>query len=187
MANLLPTKEQKHIYSERRNRFIIVVLIGLLGSMLIATLLLLPSFVLTSSSLAQAHVQLESIQKLSDLTRDTDANAQVTQLEADVHNLQETMSNESALSTLDDILGRITDNVQVQVITYRHVGENVVLTLGGRAGTRDALLAFKDALENSTQIASVDLPVASLADRYDIAFTLTLTLSGNSLSDSISR
>lgn len=63
----------------------------------------------------------------------------------------------------------------IDITEFVFGGEGQV-TLSGVADTRSALSTFRDYLEEDERFGSVELPLSSLVNDQDAAFTITLTL-----------
>lgn len=72
---------------------------------------------------------------------------------------------------LSELVKNTSNGIRLNSLTLDAV--KPTLSLVGVASTRDALIAFQDALNNLDFVDSSELPIASLAQQRNITFTLT--------------
>lgn len=176
VVNLLPIKDARRVMWEHRRRVAIVFMLLVMCSAVVALLFIVPSFIVVWSGASDFDDQLEATRTLVDLQRKQSGGSEVVELSERSALLEEALVRRTATSILEDVAPRIPEGVSVWQFTYSLGGEEVSVSILGTATTRAALIAFGDALRQSSLFSRVDVPVSSLARNEDIEFTLTLSL-----------
>lgn len=176
VVNLLPIKDARRVTGEHRRRVAIVFMLLLMCSAVVALLFIIPSFIVVWSGASGFDDQLEATKTLVDLQRKQGGGSEVIELSERSVLLEEALSRRSATSILQDIAPRVPEGVSVRQFSYSLGEGDISVSVLGTAATRAALIAFGDALRQSSLFSRVDVPVSSLAKNEDIEFTLTLLL-----------
>ncbi len=176
MANLLPSYERQELARERMRRLVSVVLALVSGVFVLGIVLLIPSFVAVMSSREAGAERLKTTRGLLDRQRDATAIADVGSIQEKIDSVITTNDALSASDTLGRIVEIVPDAVVLQSILWRDEGESVFLDMTGSAATRNALIAFGDALRSSGLFTDVTIPIESLAPQTNLQFRLSLTL-----------
>ncbi len=173
MSNILSQKEKLIIRKEYRMRVFAVTLAFILASILLAIILLIPSFILTLYK-GKAVVDLstkvpERVEDLATFNQKLEAAKKITAVLT-----PETVSY-TPTAIIDVILKTKTSGNSVTSITYEKAKDNVVsISVKGEASTRIGLLDFTRALEKQPRINKIDLPVSSFAKDTDIPYTFDI-------------
>ncbi len=152
----------------------VVALIFILSSVILAGLLLVPSYFLTILKSNAAEKVVQSV-KVSEGSEETSEKIQYAKHIA-------TMLKPSDVKIMPiEIISLITKHKGAQTkitsITYiRNEKNEIITTVRGEAKTRQDLVRFKDNLEGESKIAAAALPVSSFAQNTDIEFALTISL-----------
>lgn len=162
---------------EHRRRVGIIALSMLSFSMVLALLFSIPSVIVTWSGVGGFDTQLESTKTLVALQRKQAGGDAVNDLLLRADMLEESLTRRTPLSILEEIVPRIPAEVSVKQFSYSAEGEEIVVTVLGKAATRNALIEFGNNLRQSALFSRVDVPIASLAKSENIEFSLTLSLS----------
>ncbi len=166
MANVLPIEEKKRVLRTLRARFITVTALVLLLGATLAALALSPAIL--SVRLAQAN--LPSDETLSETARDDQAkHARAFALVGALGPIANSTSSPVGMFTA--ALAEKPASVHITSINYSR-GR---LILSGDGGTRQAMNAYKEALETSGSFTTVEVPVAALVGTQEGRFTITLT------------
>lgn len=181
MANLLPAAERARVRGERYTRLGVYALLAVFLSILLGGVLVLPSFFVVKSREKTLIAQRDALTKLIELKRGSTAGVAINDLKDRLALLEKALVAPSAHDLFIDIIGRLPAGVVIWDYTFkRETSGTVTATLAGRAATREALLAFGDALKQSGRFGPVDIPVAALARSENLPFSLSLMV----LSDS---
>lgn len=168
--NLLPTEHKKEIRRAKMFLFIHEII-----------LFIFIAIVLGSATLLAARLMLE--QKFREVVIEkTPGTTKISRLNRNIQNINqrlialEEITQKSA--TWSDTILKIITQTPPQ-INYKSfsIFEDKSIKLHGTADTRDALMNFKNTLESSDYIASVDLPLRYLVKTQDIDFNLKIILS----------
>lgn len=175
MRNLLTNQFKKTLRQEYLLRLVgvggWVVIIG----MVIGTLSLLPSYFLTDTrhdGLTQRYRVVQA--SIASLTEDT-SKAPLAKLKQKLDVLSQDKEENRLTEALLAVLAKRGEAIDITSFAYGKMAGSTNLKIRGVAGSRDALLSFKKALEQDGRFEKVDLPVSNLAKEKDIAFDLTLT------------
>lgn len=178
VVNLLPIKDARRVRNEHRRRVAVICMLLLMVSAVVATLFIIPSFIVVWSGASGFDNQLEATKTLVDLQRKQGGGSEVVELSERSALLEKSLSRRTATSILEDVAPRIPEGVSVRQFAYSLGEKEITVSILGTATTRAALIAFGDALRQSPLFSRVDVPVSSLAKNEDIDFTLTLSLDG---------
>lgn len=176
MANLLPSHERQELAHQRMRRLVSAILVLISGVFVIGIVLLIPSFVAAISSREAGRVRLETTRQLLDRQKDATAASDVASTKEKVSLVIHDANALSASDILARVVGIVPSQVSLQSILWRYEGEAAFLDMTGSAATRNALIAFGDALRSSGLFTDVTIPIESLAQQNDLHFRLSLTL-----------
>ena len=180
MINLLPQEYQTSLAKERFQRFIIVAGILCLILVLVALILLLPAIFSVklqqkvfqaNLDIAQKNTALNRVDEISNTLRDLNNKIELFNAQA-----QKVRNISTILKTILDIRPH---TIQIDSFTYkkrRKSDGNDQVLIYGNAETRDALLAFAEALRKVQYFTEVYLPPSNLLQKNDISFSLTIQL-----------
>lgn len=173
MFNLLPKAEKECIRREYRIRLAIVALWFSLATLLIASVLLLPSLLLSSAkekavmrrfTAVSTSVERGSAEKLADVLEETQSRLALFRRKAPVMYLHELLMRMASLKT-----NRVSfTNIS---FTGGESGKREV-AIAGVAKDRAGLLSFVKSLERADFFEKVDVPISNYAKDTDIAFSL---------------
>lgn len=176
MFNLLPKNEKEAIRREYRLRLAIVILWMSFGSLLIASVLLLPSFLLSSEKEKAAKQRYENL----NASVKQNASDNFDAVLRDAKQRLELLGHESPGVLLHRLVLRIASlkSDRVSLSNFSFVGgekgkKNV--TIAGVARDRTSLLAFVKALERAELFEAVAVPISNFAKDTDIDFSITAT------------
>lgn len=184
MFNLLPQHHVKRILREYRMRLLSVfcILAGVWG--VLSAVFLAPSYV-------AARAELAAVVDESKWYRERDAESRAGRGDTPLNAVRAANRDIAALKAhresvpLSFLLNRILvargSGISAASFFYE-AGGSVAggaargrITVRGAADTREALIAFADALRRDGSFESVDLPISNLAKDRDIAFSLIIT------------
>ncbi len=180
MANLLPKAHHEGLLSEYKIRLISSGLGMLAIALIVATLLLVPSFVLTEIRRQSTQSQLNNItagttteaEEESDVERAIQqANEKLEQAATD-QEFTPTDVVEVITSTKPDLV-----SVRNVALNYNDESDEYEVDITGTAATRDGLLTFRDQMRQHAQISDINLPISTLATRENTDFSLSLRAS----------
>lgn len=146
------------------------------GVFVIGTILLVPSFVAAISSREAGKVRLETTRRLLDRQKDATAGSDIASMREKMALILDGNDSISSSDILARVVDIVPDQVSLQSMLWRDEGETSFLDVTGSADTRNALIAFGDALRSSGLFADVTIPIESLAQQNDLQFRLSLTL-----------
>lgn len=176
VANLLPTSERAHVHAEQYKRLGVFIVLGLLVTGVLGVLLTLPPLFVIQGRKRALEGQLDAVTKLIELKEGSAAGIALSDTKARLEFLNAALTVPSAHSLLYTITNSAPQGVALTHYTFMRGEEAVSATLTGQASSREALLAFGDALRQTGLFMSVDIPVGSLARSTNVPFNLTLTL-----------
>jgi hypothetical protein len=132
---------------------------------------LVPTYISVSSALGAAQVSEE--QEIN--TDETSPISELAHTAALLQTLTAKLSAEPMTEIVQSIIMLHPDGTVITGITFDRTP--LTLSLKGTATTRDALVAYKKALEGHSRVIHVSSPISDLAKSVDLEFTLVLTLS----------
>ncbi|MEK7095369.1 MAG: hypothetical protein AAB917_01800 [Patescibacteria group bacterium] len=175
---LLPDDEIKKLRWEYRIRLSIILLFFVSCAMVIGTFSLIPSYILSDTQGIQAVKNAEELQK----SRQARGIDQVEKELAQNQMLTRELNLENKEIMFSDIIQSISKHRsgQVTLSAFELSGfqtkstTTISAVIQGKALTREALIAFKDSLENDSKFAGIELPISDLAKSKNINFAMRL-------------
>ena len=157
---------------QKRNsaRFLLLGSLMFAAAAIVAILAILPAYV--SVRIARAAVDSSAQQAAAESMTD-DQNAAVRTQGLLTHLAPVVNATTSPSGALTIALAQKPADASITLITYASNAKSLVLT--GTSQRREAVNAFRDALEASGRFSSVAVPVAALVGAQDGRFTVTLS------------
>lgn len=176
MSNLLPKNEQAKFNKEYSLRRLSIIFFILSIVLIISFILLFPSYLLSRVRETTVSLDLESIKKVTnaanpndDITnrlRDAKDKAralQITEKKLPVYDIFHSFQNKPRAIKLKDI-------------SYGKVGEDIVVSIQGRADTRESLTEFERQLKENPNFSGVNLPISNFAKEKNIDFSMNIVV-----------
>ncbi|MEK7101716.1 MAG: hypothetical protein AAB882_01010 [Patescibacteria group bacterium] len=178
LTNLLPSERQ---YALSRGYFLrlgVVVLAMITILVCIAGLLLLPTYVFLTQSVAAKQAHLASVESILSSSNEIELSMHLTALSRDVTVLAALGDVPSASTILRSALAAPRPGITLSGFSYTpaHKSTPGTLEISGSAATRSALRTYQLALQNDPFAAAANLPVSAYAKDTDISFTVSVTL-----------
>jgi hypothetical protein len=178
MINLIPKEEKKKMIIDFYFRIATLFVIMIDFCILVAFLSLLPSYFISSVKHSLTSVRLEN-QKLEPLPLlGEDSLALLKETDNKITSVEKFEKNKFLLSV--DVINAIVLNkrpdIKVTQIVYENNGTSEKkISITGIAPSREVLLLFREALENSSSFKNVNLPISNFVKGSNINFNLSLT------------
>ncbi len=174
MPNLLPEYSKKKIRVEYRLRIASIILVFTLTALLIGLAFLIPTYVL----LKVEHDDRTKIkEEMISTIKATQGEDYITAL-GDITNKISVLRQERDDTTLIAMVTKITNQmvpgVKLESIDYTTTGGSNSLVLTGHATTRDALINFKNSLQNEKSFTEIKHSIADLIKAENLDFTLSI-------------
>ncbi|MFA6258039.1 MAG: hypothetical protein WC671_03485 [Candidatus Paceibacterota bacterium] len=177
MINLIPKEEKKKIITDFYYRLIILFIVMLDLCILVAFISLLPSYFISSMKHSFISMKLEN-QKLEPLPlAGEDSLALVKDINNKIISIEKFDKNKFFLSNsvINAIVLNKRSDVKITQILYENSGKSgKKISITGIAPSREVLLLFREALENSSAFKSVNLPISNFVKGSNINFNLSL-------------
>jgi nitrogen regulatory protein PII-like uncharacterized protein len=180
MISLIPNEEKKRMRRDFYIRFLVVSLVMLSLSIFIATTTMLPSFFISVVRKNADNTKLEIQKKEPALVLSQESLSAIKDLKDKVVLIETSDKDEFVVSKeiVDQILSKKMPDIKITQISYDISSTKVKkININGMAPSRERLLLFRQALENSTVFTKVDLPISNFIKGSNIQFFLTLTSS----------
>ncbi|QQR64766.1 PilN domain-containing protein [Candidatus Kaiserbacteria bacterium] len=176
MINLIPPAGYKVLKREYLLR------IGASFSFLMAVVLfiltvsLAPTYILTSAQIADYETRISSVEDEAAVFKE--AERQVTEAHIVLAQLQTTGNTVVTSDILHEIENVAPEGISFKTFSISASGQNATQTVQvqGVAPTREALVQFKNALENTTLFDKAEVPIADLARDANLPFAITISL-----------
>lgn len=170
MANVIPFEERKILLKRQKERYVFVGSVMLLVCALVANAALIPALIAIRVDRATLVTSVEQV-------RAEVANDQAVQVYT--QGLLDSLNPIFAATTTPSTLLTVALQLQPPGISITSAsytgGAGSALVLSGTSQNRQALNAFRDALEKEGRYSSVVIPVAALVGTQDGRFTITLS------------
>ena len=153
-----------------------IVLISAL--MLVATMLLVPAYVLLTKSTSAKEARLTSMEAALSSEDEKELSARLAALTQDTATLAALRDAPSASGIMRSVLAVARPGVTLSGFVYTPTADKTLgtLAISGTATTRDGLRNYQLALQNAPFARFATLPISAYAKDTDIAFTITITL-----------
>jgi len=161
-----------------RLRLAVVIVWILIGLVLIAAVLLVPTYVFLTKSVNAKETRLANIESALSSVDEEGLSARLTALESATAVLVALGHAPFVSAAINTALAVPRPGVVLSNFLYvPAAGTNPgTLAISGRAATRDALRNYQLALQSAPFARSAALPVSAYAPDANIAFTVTVTL-----------
>lgn len=156
-----------------------VVVVWLVSALaLVATLLLIPTYVLLINSAQVKQNYLSSANSSVSPAEVNSLSARLATLNANVASLTALEKAPSVSALLQEVLAVSRPGITLSAFTYTPAasGKPAAFIVSGTAATRDALRNYQLALQNAPFSQSAALPVSAYAKDADIGFSITITI-----------
>ncbi len=177
MINLIPKEEKKKMLASFYLRLVILIVMVLGFCVLIALLSLLPSYFISSMKNSSISAELES-QRLEPMpSLEKDSLALVQDIDKKLVLVENFEKNKFLISVkvINAILLRKKSNIKItQIIYENNETSGKKINLAGIAPSREILLSFRQALEDSSAFKNVNLPISNFVKGSNIDFYLSL-------------
>ena len=177
MINLIPNEDKKQMARDFYLRLMTLFFIMLGISLLIASILILPSYFLSYVEKNATNTKFESQKNEFIPLPDQNTLAVVKDLKNKLNLIEDAQKNQSIFSQkiINEIILKKPSGIKITGISYQNdpnTGKKI--NINGKASNREILLSFRLALENDALFSKVDLPISNFVKGSDIEFNLSL-------------
>jgi hypothetical protein len=178
LTNLLPIERQKDLLREYFFRIGAVTIVSISLLALIASVLLIPTYIFLSEDVKAKKEQLEKIESQFSSPDEASFSSRLAALSNDAESLVALSNSKSVGTIVRSILAIPHPGISLLNFTYATPsGSNAkAMTISGVAATRSSLRNYQLSLQSDPSILSAVLPVSAYAKDADITFTITITL-----------
>lgn len=178
LTNLLPPERSSAIARGYRYRLAVVALIFVGSLMIVAAILLVPTYVFLVGSARVKEVQLAHVKSTLSASDEAALSARLTALSNDAKSLIALSGKPAVSKIMSSILAVPRPGISLSNFTYAPaVGKNsATLALSGVATTRDSLRNYQLALESAPFVSAANVPVSAYAKDTNISFVITVLL-----------
>lgn len=179
LTDLLPYERQSALARDYYLRLATIVMIFAGALVIIATLLLVPTYVYLAMTTRVKEVQLANIQSSLSLSDEKELSARLASLTEQTNFLLALEKASSASATTREALAISRPGIALSGLSYTPAADtkSATLVISGTAATRDSLRRYQLALEEASFAEAADLPVSAYAKDSNINFAITVTLS----------
>ncbi len=177
MINLIPTKEKKIMQVTFYYRLATMFFVVLGTCFLIASIIVLPSYLISKVKKDTLTEKLE-IEKATPVTSvNQEVIATISDIDAKVSLLEKRQKDKFLVSekVINEILSKKMSDIKITEISFDDIkdsGKKIIIS--GIAPSRERLLFFRRALEDSVSFKRVDLPISNFVKGSNIQFSLSL-------------
>ena len=177
MINLIPNEEKKEMAKDFYLRLATMSFLMLGISFLVSSVLIVPSYILSSSEKSSFETKLE-IQKGEVIPLpDQNTISVIKDLKTKISLVENTEKNKVIFSQkiLNEIILKKIPSIKITAISYQSDSQKgKTISIVGKAPSREVLLSFRRALEDNPAFSKVDLPISNFIKGSNIRFYLTL-------------
>ena len=177
MINLIPKEEKKRMTTDFYFRIAVLFLVLFGSCILIASIAILPSYFFSSMKNVLADTKLE-IQKREPLPLLGEQSLLIVKDINKKLDLVESSEKNKFLPSqkvINSILLKKRPDIKITQILYENdVVKGKKISITGTAPSREVLLLFRKALEDSSNFKSINLPISNFVKGSNIQFYLNL-------------
>ena len=177
MINLIPNQEKKKMVKDFYFKLSFLSILMLCFSLFIAILALLPAYFLSSSRNNINSQKLETQKNEPVPLFDQETSAIIKDINTKLNLIESAEKNKFSVSekVINSLFLKKISSIKINQISYKNVNpEGKKISISGTASSREALLSFRQALEDDPSFKSVDLPISNFVKGTNIQFYLTL-------------
>ena len=177
MINLIPKEERKNITTDFYSRLAVLFLSVVSFCILVALILMLPSFFVSSVKNSTIDARLEAQKQEPLPTLDQTILASIQNTNNELNLVEQSQKNEFPLSLkviTAIVLNKRPDIKITQILYEDDATTGKKISINGTAPSREVLLLFREALENDPNFKSVNLPISNFVKETNIQFYLSL-------------
>ena len=169
--NLVSPSIKKEIESRH-----IHIILRQMGGLLVVVTAFLAIYILFGQILISHHLT-KTVEQSVLITRSSEGYGSKTRnLRVQVNHIANIQSDFVEFShIIEEIMKTVDNNIIFSTLSLDRDGESILFN--GNARTRDSLLKFKESLEKSQYFDNVDLPLANILQKENIAFNIQVKLS----------
>lgn len=173
MFNLLPKAEKDAIRREYRIRLSVVILWFSFTTVLLASILLLPTYSLSTKKEKAALLESATLSK----SVQAEEASRFGELLFEVKRRLDLVQHEPPEIYFYELIGEIANSrasgISLSNITITKAAASLSIDIGGIADTRNSLVAFQKALAQTDLFETVEFPVSNLAKDRNSEFAIT--------------
>ncbi len=175
LINLLPPERVRALNREYYLRLMTVAFVLGVVVLGMSALFLVPSYRALSAIISDKRAELATLSVKTAFTPDFTSLLATAQSRASALTVLATAPTASA--AVKSILSVPRPGISLTALSFTPAasGRGGVVSLAGRASTREALRAYDLALSGEPFVTSVDLPISAYANESDISFTMKVT------------
>jgi len=173
MFTLLPPEEKKILATEYKRRFVVVSLCLVCGSLVMAAILFLPSYVLSKVQVKESELRKNVLTNSALVSEEGKLTASIKSARSEITIAK--VSGHFPSQIFLKISGYRIPGITLNHFTYSYQDKGSTITLTGNASDRQTLINFNNALKADPLFANADFPLSNLSASKNINFTLNIT------------
>jgi hypothetical protein len=177
VINLIPKEEKKKMTVDFYYRLAVLFLMMLDFCILVVSISILPSYFISSMKNALVDAKLETQKREPLPLFDQQTLAVIKDINSKLDLVENSERNKflPSLKVIDAILLKKRPDIKITQILYENNGvQGKKISLTGTAPSREVLLLFRQALEDSPTLKNIDLPISNFVKGSNIQFSLSL-------------
>lgn len=175
MINLLPIEQKEALHREYILRLVLIVVSGLIATVFMGAVLLLPSFFLSKTKERVISEQANFLEQKADKETADALRSILTDTKQQLVALSEAGAKSPPSIVVGTALSYKPSGVLVKQVLLDKTNAGLLLSISGTADNREQLTRFSDGLKEDPLFTSVEFPVSNLARGRDIDFTIKVT------------
>jgi hypothetical protein len=174
MINLIPKEEKKRMKTDFYYRLFGLFFSVFAFSLVLASLFLLPAYFISSAKIPIMEIKLNAEKNGESSAFYEKSIALVKEINTKLDLIEKEKLIPST-RVFQGILQEKRADIKITQILYENEASGKRISVTGIAPSREILLLFRLALENSPSFKNVDLPISNFVKGSDIQFNLNLT------------
>ncbi len=177
MINLIPNEQKKLMIRNFYYRLATVCILALGFCILIASITMLPSYVLVSGKSDLVNTKLDNEKTTPISLSDKEATNMLNDLDKRFTSIEKDQNSKFLISKriIDQIVSEKNVDIKItQIILDNSPAGDKVISIRGTAPSRERLLFFRNVLEKNPSFKQVNLPISNFIKGSHIQFSLNL-------------
>lgn len=166
--NLIPSQEKKNLQLETARRITILLTGWLIISLLISSILLLPSYFPLFLEYRELKRQAEIEEEASRQLKISESESESRKIQKEIEFIKSASARRSKISEIVSPLLKETEGIVINELIIQKQ-ENIIIN--GQAATRRDLLNFEKKLRDLGEIRDISTPLSNIVKETNINFT----------------
>lgn len=175
MFKLLTEEERDKVSAEYNTRRVVVIFLGLILTLTIALIGLMPSYLLSDIREKEVRERARIVNTGGSKGDGEDLQAWLLEINRRLSVLSPTLDTDRPSQFIDKIVKEKIGGVGLTAFSWTKAKDKISLSVSGISTDRQTLMRFQNGINSSGIFSNVTLPISNLANDKDIVFQIKFT------------